>query len=433
MARKPFEPRTITTGQLQSGGFCVDESDPRFCVFGSLPGESLTAMPFTRKQRKHFARPTEIHSSSPMRVSPPCDVADLCGGCSLQHMDTNAQIEFKQTQVQAEFGDVQPLNWYEPLRGPVVGYRSKARLGVRYVDKLEKVLVGFREKLKPFIVETDQCPVLKSPMTNLPGLLSNLVSSLDIARDIPQIEVAMGEGMPALVFRHLVPMNDSDQDRLVAFGEQQQMQILLQPGNPESITKLYPNDDQQFLRYQLPEFDLTFEFLPLDFTQVNADINQRMVSRAIELLALKSTDILFDGFCGIGNFSLAAARQAKRVIGVEGSESSVLRARQNADRNGINNCVFIAQDLFAESLDISGFQDVNKVLIDPPRSGAEALCKRLASHKVEKVVYVSCNPVTLARDAKILSTNGYQFDAAGVIDMFPHTTHVESIACFSLR
>jgi 23S rRNA (uracil1939-C5)-methyltransferase len=206
----------------------------------------------------------------------------------------------------------------------------------------------------------------------------------------------------------------------------------LQPGKPESITKLYPDDGNPFLEYSLPDLNVRYQFLPLDFTQVNPAINRQLIPRALALLELKKSDIVFDAFCGIGNFSLAMARQVEHVIGVENSEPSVERARHNADLNGITNCVFIAQDLFAESLEFRGFQDVNKVLIDPPRTGAEALCKKLASRKVERVVYVSCNPVTLARDAKILVQNGYHFDGAGVVDMFPHTTHVESIASFSL-
>jgi len=431
MARKVFEPLNITAGPLQNGGYCASESDPRLLIYGSLPGEEMVAMPFTRKQRKTFARPVEIQTSSADRVVAPCPVADLCGGCSLQHMHPLAQIAFKQTQVETEFGDTRPQTWYPPLLGDVGQYRAKARLGVKFVDKKDKVLVGFREKLKPYIVETDQCYVLKKPVGDLLGELAELIAQLSGARDIPQIELAMGDDITALVFRHLAPLTEQDKAALAAFAEQRSLQVYLQPGKPDSITKLFPADDNPYLEYYLPQFDVRYQFLPLDFTQVNPAINQQMVAKAIELLDLQSSDIVFDGFCGIGNFSLAMARQVEQVIGVESSEPSVERARFNADLNGITNCIFIVQDLFSESLDISGFQDVNKVLIDPPRSGAEALCKRLARLKVERVVYVSCNPVTLARDAKILVSNGYRFDGAGVIDMFPHTTHVESIASFS--
>tara|TARA_R110002073_G_scaffold27872_10_gene89221 strand:+ start:632 stop:1930 length:1299 start_codon:yes stop_codon:yes gene_type:complete len=432
MARKVFEPIVVSTTELQGGGYCAAESDSRLLVYGSLPGEEMTVMPFTRKQRKTFARPIEITKHSPIRVTAPCAVADLCGGCSLQHMDPTAQIEFKQSQVELEFTDNQPNVWYPPLLGDVDHYRAKARLGVKYVDKKDKVLVGFREKLKPYIVETDSCHVLKAPIGDMLSDLALLIEGLSIPREIPQIEVAMGDEITALVLRHLAPLTVEDETALARFAKQKQLHIYLQPGKPDSIQKLYPDDGNPFLEYSLPEFDVQYQFLPLDFTQVNPSINRQMIPRAVALLELKKSDIVFDGFCGIGNFSLAMARQVERVIGVESSEPSVERARHNADRNGITNCVFIAADLFAESLEIRGFQEVNKVLLDPPRTGAEALCKKLASRKVERVVYVSCNPVTLARDAKILVQSGYRFDGAGVIDMFPHTTHVESIASFSL-
>lgn len=406
-------------------------------VYGALPGEQLTVMPFSKRKRKVFARPTEIHTQHPDRVDPPCSVADVCGGCSLQHLQTDKQIEFKQEFVKQTFFEAEPEHWYVPLRGDVAGYRGKARLGVKYVDKKEKVLVGFREKLKPFIVETERCHVLRAPVGELIPDLANLIETISVPKEIPQIEVAVSDDVLALVFRHLVELTSDDEEKLVAFAKQhsndeQRIHIYLQPDSPENLVKLFPSDSHQYLHYALPEFDLRYEFLPLDFTQVNASINTKMVSRAIELLELKSTDTVLDAFCGIGNFSLALARRAGHVLGIESSEQSVVRGRHNADLNGINNCVFIAQDLFAESLDIEGLQSVNKVLLDPPRSGAESLCKTLASHKVERVVYVSCNPVSLARDAQILVSAGYKFDGAGVIDMFPHTTHVESIATFSI-
>ena len=432
MARKVFEPKTVTTKSLHTKGYCLVEDDPKLGVYGALPGEEMVVMPFTRRQRKFFARPVELLTTSKDRVDPPCAVADLCGGCSLQHMEPASQVAYKQAEVRSVFEDTQPEQWYPPILGDVFHYRAKARLGVKYVDKKDKVLVGFREKLKPFIVETEQCHVLKSPAENLPALLSELLSGVTIPREVPQIELAIGEDGVALVFRHLAPFSTEDLEKLEAFGGQHGLQIYLQPGNADSVSKLFPRDDHPYLEYHLPEFGLRYEFAPLDFTQVNASINRQMVARAIELLDLKENDIVFDGFCGIGNFSLPIARRVERVIGVEGSELSVQRANHNADLNGITNCLFMAQDLFSESLEIKGFQDVNKVLIDPPRSGAEALCKRLASRKVERVVYVSCNPVTLARDTKIMVSNGYRFDGAGVIDMFPHTTHIESIASFSI-
>ena len=420
----------MTVGPLQEGGYCPADSDSKLNVYGALPGEQLTVKPFSKRQRKVFARPTEIHSSHPHRVEPPCSVADVCGGCSLQHLDPEQQILFKQQFVQENFGDTKPESWYAPLRGDVQAYRAKARLGVKYVDKKGQVLVGFREKLKPFIVDTEQCHVLKAPVGELLPELARLIESLSVPREIPQIEVAIGDDSVAMVFRYLKDLQDSDLEKFQQFGKQQDIIIYLHPDTPDNLKRVYPNEGLDYLNYKLSSFDLTYEFMPLDFTQVNPSINETMVRRAVELLKLNEGDQVLDAFCGIGNFSLALAKSAESVIGIESSEQSVVRARHNADLNGINNCVFIAQDLFAESFDIQGFQSINKVLLDPPRSGAESLCKMLASHKVERVVYVSCNPVSLARDTKILVENGYKFEGAGVIDMFPHTTHVESIACF---
>lgn len=435
MARKVFSAQTIRVGELRDGGYCSVESDPKLCVYGALPGEQVTAMPFSKRKRKIFAHTQEVHEANPHRVVPPCSVADVCGGCSLQHMAPAQQIATKQALVANTFTSLDPsltpLEWYSPLQGDVSSYRAKARLGVKFVEKKQKVLVGFREKHKPYIVETDQCHVLKAPVGNLLQPLAELIEGLSIPRQIPQIEVAIGEADTALVFRHLEPLSDMDKTALIEFAQQHQVQVYLQAGAPENIEKLFPNDGEKYLHYQLPAFDLRFEFTAMDFTQVNPSINQRMIERALALLQLQPEDRVLDAFCGIGNFSLPLARTAARVIGIEASEQSVIRARHNALQNDLNNCVFIAQDLFAEPLEISGLQEVNKVLLDPPRSGAESLCKKLASHKVERVVYVSCNPASLARDASILVANGYKFEGAGVIDMFPHTTHVESIASFS--
>lgn len=434
LAKKIFSAQTVEVGDLKDGGFCVANTDAKLCVYGALPGERVTAMPFSKRSRKIFAHTQEVHDPSPYRVEPPCGVADVCGGCSLQHIATEQQIRYKQDQVQKTFLDLdpalQPEAWFPPLQGDVGGYRAKARLGVKFVDKKQKVLVGFREKHKPFIVESASCHVLKNPVGSMLSSLAELIEGLSTHHEIPQIEVAVGDDETALVFRHLQALDGNDLAALKSFGAKHGVQVYLQPGTPDDIQKIFPDDDVEYLRYHLDNFGLTYEFKPLDFTQVNPSINQQMVAKAVSLLDLKSDDEVLDAFCGIGNFSLALARVAKHVIGIEAAEQSVIRARHNALLNDLNNCVFIAQDLFAESLEISGLQSINKVLLDPPRSGAEALCKTLATRKVERVVYVSCNPVSLARDAKILVASGYKFEGAGVIDMFPHTNHVESIASF---
>ena len=428
--KKSFEPVEVNIIDLHVDGYGTT-SDLQLCVYGALPGERVVALPFTRMKRKTFDKTIDVQNASKDRVRPPCSAADYCGGCSLQHLSTDAQIVFKQQQLVDALGETEPDTYFSPLTGPVGDYRSKARLGVKYVDKKERVLVGFREKLKPFIADVSHCYVLRKPVSDLIPELADLVADLVNPRSIPQIEVAVSDTETALVFRHLEDLSKSDLEALRQFGDKHHTNIYLQSGNAASTYRIFPEVGNDLLVYHLSDFDLEFEFHPLDFTQINHVINRKMVNRAVELLELTGSDYVLDAFCGIGNFSLPIARIARNVIGIEASGTSVHRAMMNSRQNGINNCVFIAEDLFAESLTIPALQDVNKVLLDPPRSGALGLCKTLASNKVERVVYVSCNPATLARDAAVLVAEGYQFEGAGVIDMFPHTTHVESIACFS--
>ena len=428
--KKRFEPVNTKIVGLHKDGYGITE-DPKLCVHGALAGEEVTALPFTRKKQKIFAKTTAVLEASVDRCVPMCPVAADCGGCSLQHYDPQAQIEHKQTFLVDTLADTQPASYFPPLTGTVSHYRAKGRLGVKYVDKKERVLVGFREKLKPYITETTNCFVLRKPVSDLLEPLARLIESLSDPRTLPQIEVAIGDANAALVFRHLNELDDNDLERLKAFGAAHELHVYLQPGNLETVHKLWPADGIERLQYALPDFDLTFDFHPMDFTQINPEINRKMVAKAIEYLDVNDADCVFDAFCGIGNFSLAMARRAKHVIGIEASIPSVERAKSNAVKNSLHNTEFYVADLFAEGPDMPALQQANKVLLDPHRSGAFEVCKKLASSKVERVVYVSCNPETLARDAEILVAGGYQFDGAGVIDMFPHTTHVESIACFS--
>lgn len=428
--KKRFEPVNTKIVGLHKDGYGITD-DPRLCVHGALAGEDVTALPFTRKKQKIFAKTTEIHKASDDRCEPMCSVAADCGGCSLQHYDPLAQIKHKQSFLFDTLADTQPSGYFPPLTGPVSHYRAKGRLGVKYVDKKERVLVGFREKLKPYITEATNCYVLKKPVSDLLESLARLIEGFSDPRTLPQIEVAMGDADAALVFRHLNDLDLNDLEQLKSFGAAHQLHVYLQPGNLATVHKIWPADGIERLEYALPDFDLTFEFHPMDFTQINPEINRKMVAKAIEYLDVNDADCVFDAFCGIGNFSLAVARRAKHVIGIEASIPSVERAKVNAAKNALHNTEFHVADLFAEGLDIPALQQANKVLLDPPRSGAFEVCKKLASSKVERVVYVSCNPETLARDAEILVASGYQFEGAGVIDMFPHTTHVESIACFS--
>lgn len=407
---------------------CAYTADGKQAVFGALPGEKVIAVPVARKRKRLYLRSTEVLASSSHRVTPMCKAASFCGGCSFQHASHSYQLELKQAQVQQKFGQITPSEWMEPISAPTYGYRTKARLGVKYVDKKDRVLVGFREKMKPYITDIENCPILVDPVSNLIEPLIELISGLSEPRTIPQIEVACGDSDVALIFRHMAAMSDEDMQKLQSFGKEQSVQMFLQPEGLDSTHKIFPQDNDDLLRYRLPDYDLVFQFSPQDFTQVNLAVNRQMVARAVALLDIDPSDEVFDAFCGIGNFSLAISRFAKKVTGAEQSASSIARARENARLNGVENVSFVVEDLQLETSEINGLEGANKVLLDPPRSGAEAMVKRLAGSNVVRVVYVSCNPETLARDIGILKKQGFELRSAGIIDMFPHTTHVESIA-----
>ena len=427
---KRHEPQVVEIATLAEDG-CGYSEDGRFAVFGAIEGEVVTARQLSRKRKKHYLIASEIHSASPRRVKPACDVASTCGGCSFQHLDREAQLELKSRFVQNQLAPLVADNWLPALTGSAVGYRSKARLGVKYVEKKGRVLVGFREKQKPYITDTRNCPVLASGMDTLITSLQDLVADLSVRKSIPQIEVAAGDDKVALVIRHLESVSDDDLNKLESFAAARGLWIYLQPGGIDTIHRIYPDDSQELLSYSLPDQDLSFDFSPLDFTQVNLEINRLMVNRALALLEPEAGDVVLDAFCGIGNFSLAVARSGARVVGVEQSATSIGRARRNMERNDLVNAEFFVGDLHSEPPEVPDLSGFNKVLLDPPRSGAEGLTKVLESRDTERVVYVSCNPETLARDAKILCSRGFNLSSAGIIDMFPHTTHVESIALFT--
>lgn len=427
---KQQDPIELHIDELHPDGYGFSEQHG-MAVFGALPGETVIAKPFTRRRKKIFARTLSVAVSARDRVKPVCSAADNCGGCSFQHFDPEAQIEFKQAYMIGLFGANKPAEVMDPLCGAGEGYRTKARLGVKYVSKKARVLVGFREKMSPFVAEIDHCKVLKEPVGGLLPELGILVGELSCPSAIPQIEVAVGDEEVALVLRHLEPLLTDDIRKLNEFASERDLSLYLQPGNPESTWKICPPEGPDRLYYTLPSAGLTFGFHPLDFVQVNADMNRKLVDKALELMELEANDRVVDAFCGIGNFSLAIAQHVTDVLGLEVSASGVDRAWENARLNCVENCVFEHADLLTEDLDISMLGGANKLLLDPPRTGAESLVKKLATSKVERVVYVSCNPHTLARDTQVLVENGYQFEKAGVLDMFPHTTHIESIAVFS--
>lgn len=434
--RIPAEPVSATIESLSHDGRGVARMEGKTAfVDGALAGETVTARYVDRRRKFDALRTLEVtENPSAERVEPPCPHADICGGCSLQHLDPQAQIRFKEHTLReqfAHFGGIEPEEWAAPLTGDRLGYRRKARLGVRYVPKRGEVLVGFREKRNSFIAAIDSCAVLDPRVGNAIEDLKSLIAGLSVYDRVAQIEVACGDDEAALVFRHLDPLSEADEAALVAFGQARNLHIYLQPKGPDTVHRIWPAEGAERLSYRLPHWELDLAFHPMDFTQVNAGINRRMLDQAMEWLDPQPDDRVLDLFCGLGNFSLPLARRAREVIGVEGEAALVERGRENAARNGIDNCRFLAtdlqQDFTHESWAREGF---DRILIDPPRSGAQDVVRHLANAGAERILYVSCNPSTLARDAGELVERGYRLVRAGVMDMFPHTTHVESMALF---
>lgn len=404
-------------------------------VDGALPGEEVLFTYIAQRKRFDEGQVEKIILSSPDRTEPHCKHFGLCGGCSLQHLSPGAQILAKQ-QVLLDslkhIGKLEPEKVLSPLTGPTWGYRRRARLGVKFVIKKDKLLIGFREKRSSLLADLERCEVLHPSVGLLLPELRQLVMSLTGYDQIPQIEVAVGDEATALVFRNLATLSAADLEKLQAFGKAHSMQVYLQPAGPESVTLIWP--ETATLSYRLPEFNLELFFSPADFVQINADVNRAMISRVIELLQPQAHERALDLFCGLGNFTLPLARHAAQVIGVEGEAKLVQRAQDNAQRNGIHNAEFHATDL---SQDLSGQpwakQRFDKILLDPPRTGALEIIQQLPAFGAARIVYVSCNPATLARDAQELVQQGYTLISTGVLDMFPHTAHVESIALFEKR
>lgn len=403
-------------------------------IAGALAGERVRARIVTFKKSFEEGHTLEVLQASPLRVEPPCKHFDICGGCALQHLEPAAQIEAKQRVLMENFeriGHVRPASVLPPLTDAPFGYRRKARLGVKWVPAKERAIVGFREAMKPmYIADIERCLVLVPQVGERIHELSALVTSMDARERIPQIEVCAGDDATVLVFRHLDVLSADDLQRLRAFGERTGLAIFLQPGGNDSVHALWP--EQVDLSFRIEASNVELAFRPLDFTQVNAGINQKMVARALEMLDPQPGERVLDLFCGLGNFTLPIARRAASVVGVEGEAGLVARARENARLNGLDNAEFFAADL---SQDLRGERWVregfDKLLLDPPRTGADACIPQLPLEKVGRIVYVSCHPGSLARDAGILvREHGYKLVSAGVMDMFPHTAHVESIALF---
>ncbi len=399
----------------------------------ALPGETVMATRVRRHRRYDEAAVDEVLVAAPDRVAPGCAHFGTCGGCALQHLEGRRQLEAKQAHLAEQFvrlGRVQPETWLDPLRGPAWRYRRRARLGVKYVTRKGRVLVGFRERRKPYIADIAGCPVLAEPVGTMIAGLAELVGQLSIRERLPQFEVAVAETATALVARVLDQPTAADRERMAQFAERQGIEFYLQPGGLDSIVPLSPPATP--LSYRLDEFDIDIHFEPSDFIQVNASINAQAVSLALQLLEPGPDASVLDLFCGLGNFTLPLARRVGRVVGVEGDAGLVARARRNAGRNGIDNAEFHVADLSGDPGDAAWAQGpFSRVLLDPPRAGAAGVLPLIGRLRPARLVYVSCHPASLAHDAGVLaSDHGYRLSAAGVMDMFPHTAHVESIALF---
>lgn len=436
--REPAPEETGSVIDLTHEGEGVVRNGKTAFVAGALPGETIRFRRVRRHRQHDEGQLVEVVEASPLRVAPRCAHFGVCGGCALQHLQPAAQIESKQAELRDSFeriGKVQPEAWLPPLTGPEWHYRRRARLGAKYVAKKGRVVVGFRERLSPYVAALERCEVLAQPVDALIEPLSRLVMGLQIRERVPQIEVAAADNAVALVFRVMQEPPPADLAAFRAFGREHGVRVFLQTGGLDTVRRLADEQgtvpDEEPLHYRLPDFDLTLDFLPTDFVQVNGPINRALVSRALELLELPSEARVLDLFCGIGNFTLALARRAEYVTGVEGDLALVERARANARRNGLGNVAFHAADLSQAVADGTPWAagPFTHVLLDPPRAGAREVLPAVARLAPQRVLYISCHPGSLARDVGILvHEHGMTLRAAGVLDMFPHTTHVESIA-----
>ena len=440
MARLDQTPKTVSIVDLSHDGRGVARwpeghahAGKTVFVAGALPGETMSVQQTARSRHFDEAKTLEVIAASPDRVTPRCPHFGTCGGCVLQHLAEDRQIAYKQ-QVLLDnlqrIGHVAPATVLPPLRGESWGYRRKGRFSVRRVEKKDKTLVGFREQDPRFVADIAECHVVVPQLGFKVAELGALVDGLDARRDIPQIEFIAGDVRTALVFRHLQPLSDADKARLEAFGAEQGFAIFLQPGGIDSVQPL--SGEAPRLTFRMPQWDVELLFRPLDFIQVNAKLNEAMIARALDLLDVQPGERVLDLFCGLGNFTLPLARGAGHVVGVEGDAGLVQRARANAGRNGLGNLQFfaadLAQDLGGQPWLKAGF---DKLLLDPARSGAIEVLKQLPLKGLKRIVYVSCHPGSLARDAGwLVNEAGWTLREAGVMDMFPHTAHVESIAVF---
>ena len=434
---KPPAPAEALIESIDHEGVGVTHVDGKVVfIEGGVTGERVL---FTRRRsRGNFDLGSVVHVLRPsaQRVTPRCRYFGTCGGCAMQHVDPAAQVAAKQRVLEdnlARIGKVKPGQMLPPVMGPAWGYRNRARLSVHYVEKKAGVLVGFHERGSSFVADTWGCEVLPPHVASLIPALREMFTAMKIRDRVPQLELAVGEDVTVFVLRHLVPIPEEDAQRMRDFADRHGIQWWLQPKGPETAHPFHPMQAPA-LDYTLPEFGLRLAYRPTEFTQVNAGVNRVLVGRAVRMLDPRPGERVGDLFCGLGNFSLPLAVGGAEVIGIEGSPSLVERATRNARANGLEGRArFIAHDLYADAQGaLAKLGRVDKLLIDPPRDGAVEICKALPdSGAPSRIVYVSCSPSTLARDAGVLvNVKGYRLSSAGVVNMFPHTGHVESIALF---
>ncbi len=439
---------TVESLDLEAQGVARREDGKVVFIEGALPGEQVQVTVHRRKNNWEQGTLAALRRESSQRVRPACPHfglhAGACGGCKMQHLHPDAQVAIKQRVLEdnlAHLAKLRPERVLRPMAGSPWGYRKRARLSVRWVAKKGTVLIGFHERKSRYVADMQTCAVLPVAVSRLLLPLRELIGAMQARERLPQIELAMGDEVCALVLRNLEPLCAADESLLRAFAAEHGVQWWLQPKGPDSVHRL--DEAGAALRYRLPEFGIEMPFKPTDFTQVNHDINRLMVQQALRLLAVQCDERVIDWFCGLGNFTLPLARQAREVLGIEGSEALVARSRENASHNGIGNARFAARNLFELTpADLAAYGVAERWLVDPPREGAFALAKAVADAVLDpatapgwqpprRIVYVSCNPATLARDAGLLVHQaGYRCAAAGVVNMFPHTAHVESMAVF---
>jgi len=432
--QKPLQEHEAVVESLSHDGKGICRVDGKVIfVSGALAGERIrfSFRPHKKSHDEGFL--IEVLQASADRIEPKCQHYGVCGGCSFMHLNSEKQIEEKQKVLidgLKHIGKVEGYDILPPLTTNPWGYRRKARLGVKFVYKKDKVLVGFRERGAPYLAELNQCEVLHPDAGMRLTSFANVIHSLSCYDKIAQIEVAIADDISAFVFRNLVELTDDDKEKLIRYAKEESIAIYLQPKGPDTVTPLYPENPR--LQYTLSDYDVTLDFQPTDFTQVNQDINPKMIKLALELLDLNQNDRVLELFCGLGNFTLPMARTAKQVTGVEGDAELIARANKNAEQNNISNTELHVANLMEDVSSCSWLKgSYDKLLLDPPRSGAKEMMPYLAKMNIKHIVYVSCNPSTLARDAgTLVNEMGYSLVKTGIMDMFPHTAHVESIALF---